>query len=161
MNRMSIAIGAAAVCVFAAVYFLAREPVEPAVAATPAPTATLPSNEPPPADPVTTDIAARAVVRPASPDPRLAALMVSPDNGLVELVPGPDGRVIKEIDKDPNSPGFSKPLREYTYAGDRIVGVSSYRYLGQQTEIVTARVSYKPDGTVDRVEQSSHFEPAR
>ncbi|MBC8026255.1 MAG: hypothetical protein H7Y89_09710, partial [Steroidobacteraceae bacterium] len=83
------------------------------------------------------------------------------DNGLLELVAGPDGRVIKEIDKDPNSPGFSKPLREYTYAGDKIVGVTSYRYLGKQTEIVIARVSYKPDGSVDRFEQSSNFEPAR
>ena len=52
-------------------------------------------------------------------DPRLAALMVSPENALVEFVPGDHGQVIKEIDKDPNSPGYRKPLREYTYAGDR------------------------------------------
>src|SRR5262245_1741121 len=49
-------------------------------------------------------------------DPRLRDLMVSADNGLIEFVKGPDGKVIKEIDKDPNSLGFKKPLREYTYA---------------------------------------------
>jgi len=156
-------VGVAAVAVFAGVYYFARDPAEPAGEVTRAPAATLPNGEPPRPPPVATaEPAPRAApVRPVPPDPRLAALMVSPDNGLVELVPGLDGRVIKEIDKDPNSPGFSKPLREYTYAGDKIVGVTSYRYLGNQTEIVTARVSYKPDGSVDRVEQSSNFEPAR
>src|SRR5688572_29578453 len=53
-------------------------------------------------------------------DPRLAALMISSDNGLIEFVRSTDGKVIKEIDRDPNSLGYQKPLREYTYAGDKV-----------------------------------------
>jgi hypothetical protein len=161
MNRTWIAGGIAVIAVFAAVFFIARDPDAPVP--TPMPAASVPRGESPaPPSAATGELPPRAaLVRPVPPDPRLAALMVSPDNGLVELVPGADGRVIKEIDKDPNSPRFSKPLREYTWAGDKIVGVTTYRHHGTQTEIVTARVSYKSDGGVDRIEQSSNFEPAR
>ena len=166
MSRTWIAGGIAVIAVFAAVFYIAREPAAPATAAAPVTTAEPAPGEsgaesPAPSPAPGGQAPVAALVRPVPPDARLAALMVSPDNGLVELVPGPDGRVIKEIDKDPNSPGFSKPLREYTWAGDRIVGVRSYRHLGKQTEIVTARVSYRPDGSVDQIEQSSNFEPAR
>lgn len=162
MSRLWIVGGIAVIAVFAAVFYIASDPAAPETPAGPAASESrAESLAPPPAAAAGAPAPSGALVRPAPPDARLAALMVSPDNGLVELVPGPDGRVFKEIDKDPNSPGFSKPLREYTWAGDKIVGVRSYRYLGKQTEIVTARVSYKPDGSVDQVEQSSNFEPAR
>jgi hypothetical protein len=91
-------------------------------------------------------------------DPRLAALMVSPDNALIEFIPDDTGKVIKEIDNDPNSGGYRKPLREYMYAGDRVVGLVSYKYLGDQVQIVKAAVSYKPDGSVDQYQESTSYE---
>ena len=48
--------------------------------------------------------------------------MVSPDNSLIEFFTDPEGRVIKEIDNDPNSPSFGRSLREYAYAGDKVIG---------------------------------------
>ena len=85
--------------------------------------------------------------------------MVSPDNALIEFVPDDNGKVIKEIDNDPNSAGYRKPLREYTYAGERVVGLVSYKYLGDQVQIVKAAVSYKPDGSVDQYQESTSYEP--
>jgi hypothetical protein len=95
---------------------------------------------------------------PVPSDPRLAALMVSPDNGLIEFVVGADGKVIAEIDKDPSSPGFRKPLREYTWSGDKVIGLTSYRYLGDHVEIARTAVSYKPDGSVDRYSESTSLD---
>jgi hypothetical protein len=150
----------AVVAVFAGVYYVARDrdaDVEPPAAAAvkgdPAAAASPSAADPTPAAPV-------APVRPTVPsDPRLAALMVSPANDLVEFVPGPDGRVIKEIDKDPASAGFGKPLREYTYHGDKVTGLTVYRYLGGQTQIIRADVTYKPDGSVDQYREDTRYEP--
>jgi hypothetical protein len=91
-------------------------------------------------------------------DPRLAALAVSPDNGLIEFVAGSDGKVIKEIDKDPGSLGFKRPLREYTYSGDKVIGLTSYRYFGDHVEVTRTAVSYKPDGSVDQYLESTSYE---
>jgi hypothetical protein len=97
----------------------------------------------------------------AAPDPRLAALEVSPDNGLIEFVRGSDGKVIAEIDKDPSSPGFQKPLREYLYSDGRVVGVTSYRYFPDHVEVSRTAVSYKPDGSVDEYSESTSFDGAK
>jgi hypothetical protein len=94
-------------------------------------------------------------------DPRLAALAVSPDNGLIEFVRAPDGKVIAELDKDPSSPSFKKPLREYLYRGDRVVGLTAFRYLPDHTEIDRTSVSYKPDGSVDRFEQATSIDAVK
>ncbi len=91
------------------------------------------------------------------PDPRLAALAVSPDNGLIEFIHGSDGKVISEIDKDPSSPGFRKPTREYTYSGDQVIALTSYRYLPDHVEISRTSVSYKPDGSIDRYAESTSY----
>lgn len=96
--------------------------------------------------------------RPATSDPRLAALMVSPDNSLIDFFADPEGRVIKEIDNDPNSPSFGRSLREYTYAGDKVIKLVVYRYLSGQVQVVTADVVYKPDGSIDRYEESTRYE---
>jgi hypothetical protein len=89
---------------------------------------------------------------------------VSRDNGLIEFVTA-NGKVIKEIDKDPNSPSFGKPLREYSYSADQVVGLTAYRYLGDQVQIVKTWVSYKPDGGVDEYRESTSYDygkkPAR
>lgn len=94
----------------------------------------------------------------APPDPRLAVLAISQDNGLIQFVRLPDGRVITEIDKDPASPSYGRTLREYLYAGDKVVGLTAYRYLGDHTEINKTMVAYKPDGSVDRFAQSTSIE---
>ena len=91
-------------------------------------------------------------------DPRLAALSVSPDNGLIEFIAGPDGKVIKEIDNDPGSPSFKKPLREYTYSGNQVIGLTAYRYAGDHIQISTTRVSYKPDGSIDQHREKTDFD---
>jgi len=93
----------------------------------------------------------------ASPatDPRLAVFRVSPDNGLIEFIPGPDGRVIKEIDKDPASPGFGKPLREYSYAADKVVALTAYHYDGKAVQVTRTHVSYHPDGSVDQFRETT------
>lgn len=70
---------------------------------------------------------------------------------------GENGKVIAEIDKDPASISFKKPLREYTYAGDRVIGLTTYRYLPDQVEIGRTRVSYKPDGSVDDLVQATTY----
>lgn len=88
-------------------------------------------------------------------DPRLAALEVSPENGLTEFVRGNDDRVIAEIDKDPNSLGFGKPMREYTYADGKVVGLTSYSYFPDRVEIRRTAVSYKADGSIDEFEETT------
>jgi hypothetical protein len=99
-----------------------------------------------------------AASRPVISDPRLAALMVSPDNSLIDFFADAEGRVIKEIDNDPNSPSFGRSLREYTYAGDKVIRLVVYRYLGGQVQVVTADVVYKPDGSIDRYEESTRYQ---
>jgi hypothetical protein len=91
-------------------------------------------------------------------DARLAALAVSPDNGLIEFVRAPDGKVIAEIDNDPGSPGFRKPSREYLYSGNKVVGLTAYRYFADHVEINRTSVSYKPDGSVDDLAESTSIE---
>ena len=95
---------------------------------------------------------------PATADPRLAILAVSPDNGLIEFVKAPDGKVIQEIDKDPNSPSFRKPLREYSYSGDQVVALTAYKYLGGQVQIIRTMVSYKPDGSVGQIKETTTYD---
>lgn len=153
-----IVVGAIAVAVFAGVLYFAKDSEEPPAAAQPA-------DKNAPAEPVNAEATAPVPAsrsgtppRPVPADPRLAALMVSPDNGLIEFVPGDNGKVIREIDNDPNSAGYRKPLREYTYAGDRVVGLISYKYLGDQVQIIKALVSYKPDGSVDQYRESTSYE---
>jgi hypothetical protein len=102
--------------------------------------------------------AASAPKKAVPADPRLAALAVSPDNGLIEFVTGADGKVIKELDKDPTSPGFRKTLREYTYRGDQVVGVVSHKYLGDQVQTTRTTVAYKPDGSIDQYRESVSYD---
>jgi hypothetical protein len=151
--------GVAIVAVFAGVIYFSRESAEPVAAAKPAEEQRVPAETAAPESVAPLPMSrSEASARPVPTDPRLAALMVSPDNGLIEFVVGPNGNVIKEIDKDPTSPGFRKPLREYTYAGDRVVGLTSYKYLGGQVQIIKTVVSYKPDGSVDQYRESTNYD---
>jgi hypothetical protein len=168
--RNPVILGALFVGAFiAAVLYLKPDPASP-----PASTAATAGNEQARADPAKpakvsprsrTSNAMPSAARPAGsnqapPDPRLAALEVSPEDDLTEFVRGPDDRVIAEIDKDPNSLGFQKPRREYTYANRRVVGLTSYRYYPDYVEISRTVVSYKPDGSVDAISESTRHEPA-
>jgi hypothetical protein len=83
---------------------------------------------------------------------------VSPDNGLIKFVKGADGKVIAEIDQDPANPGYGKPSREYIYAGDKVVGLTAYRYMRDQVEITRMRVSYRRDGSVDAFDESTSYQ---
>jgi hypothetical protein len=152
MKQTWIAAAVAGIAVFAGVYYVSRPagepPAEPAGAKAPATAPAAPAAQ----------RTSRSVVDPAAKpvpsDPRLAALMVSPDNGLIEYVTGPEGKVIREVDKDPNSPGFGKTSREYTYAGDRVAAVTSYSHAGDRVRTTRTIVTYKPDGSIDQFLES-------
>jgi hypothetical protein len=160
MMKKEIIVGAVAVAaVFAGVLYYAKDAgEEPSANASPEEQTSVPEPKPVANEQPAPVARAGTPARPVTSDPRLAALMVSPPNALIEFVPDADGRVIKEIDKDPNSPGYKKPLREYMYAGERVVGLVSYKYLGDQVQIVRAAVSYKPDGSVDDYQESTSYE---
>ena len=158
MKKTRIAGAIAVAAVFAGVLYFARDPAPPsASAAKPAHTDAAPEAAGPAAAPAPVSRSAGAT-RPVVSDPRLAALMASPHNELVESFADAEGRVIKEIDNDPNSAGFRKPLREYTYAGDRVIRLVSYKYLGNQVQIIAADVVYKPDGSIDKYQESTRYE---
>lgn len=91
----------------------------------------------------------------APSDPPLAALAVSTDNGFIEFIRGSDGRVIQEIDQNPSSLGFKKPTREYTYSGDKVVGLTVYEYLGDHVQVTRTSVAYKLDGSIDQYREST------
>jgi len=95
---------------------------------------------------------------PAPYDPRLAALEVTPDNGWINYVTGSDGKVTMEIDMDPASPGYKKPTRKYTYAGDRVTELIAYRYFHDHVQITTTRVSYNPDGSIAEYAESTRYD---
>ncbi|MGC3980187.1 MAG: hypothetical protein QM808_02915 [Steroidobacteraceae bacterium] len=96
--------------------------------------------------------------KPALNDPRLVALAVSQDNGYIEFVTEPGGKVIKEIDKNPTSLGFKKPLREYLYSGNQVVGLTAYQYFGDHVQVIETKVSYKPDGNINQYAESTSYQ---
>lgn len=159
--KKPVVLGAVAVvAVFAAVFYVARQgengspapvAVQPAAAGV-ASTAPKKSVNGLPLD-------ARGGAAPSAPqDPRLATLAVSPDNGLINFVVGDNGKVIREIDDDPGSPSYKKPLREYTYHGDKVVALTQYKYLGGQVQVTRTAVSYKADGSVDQFHESTSYD---
>ena len=115
----------------------------------------------PPASPSPPATRGTAASRPKAADPRLAALMVSPQNALIEFFTDPEGRVFKEVDNDPASASFRKPLREYTYAGDKVIRLVKYQYSGDETQTITADVIYKPDGSIDQYKESTSYAYAK
>jgi hypothetical protein len=153
----------AAAAVFGGVwYFAARAPApESARPGASPPAASAPEK---PADSATTSVAPApgprdAKGRPVPTDPRLIALMVTPENALIDYVKGPDGRVIQELDNDPNSPRYRKPVREYLYSGANVAGLTTYRSVGGQVEVTRVLVSYKPDGSVDQYRETVAHQP--
>jgi hypothetical protein len=97
------------------------------------------------------------VSTPLPADARLAVFAVSPDNGLIDFIADANGRVIQEVDKNPNSIGFKKPLRDYLYAGEKVAGLTAYQYFADHTEVTETFVSYKPDGSVDQLRESTKY----
>jgi len=154
--RKSLVVGSVAVvAVFAGVVYFARDPApQTPVAGQPAEGQSSQGEGAAAAKPSASS--SGPLQRPEVSDPRLAALMVSPDNALIEFVAGSNGKVIKEIDNDPQSRGYRKPLREYTYAGDRVVILTAYQYLAERVQVRTIMVTYKPDGSVDQYRESTN-----
>jgi hypothetical protein len=163
MKKSLVLGGIAVAAVFAGVwYFAGREPGlttghPPSSAADPRGTAAATPAAPASGPSVPASAAASA----APSDPRLQALRVSPDNGLIEFVKDADGRVIREIDQDPNSAGFGKPTREYTYFGNQVVGLTSYTHLGNQIQVSRIMVAYRPDGGIEELRETTEYEPAQ
>jgi len=158
MNKTIAASVVAAAAVFGGVWYFAADhsaadaarvhaPEVPAVAAEAMPDVTSPAAPAPvtPTDPNG---------RPVPADPRLIALMASPQDALIEYVKDADGRVIQELDNDPGSARYQKPIREYMYAGGSVAGLTTYRSVGGQVEVSRVMVSYKPDGSIDEYRQS-------
>lgn len=102
-----------------------------------------------------------AASRPAAPDPRLAVLLGSSDATAVDFLLDADGRLVKEVDADPASAGYRRPLREYTYAGDKLISLVKYRYTDRETQIIRADVVYRPDGSVDQYHETTRYEYGR
>lgn len=146
-----------AVAVFGAVVYFAREPGGRDVPVASPEAAAAPAESPAREAPLSVVPADAAPNRPTSSDPRLTALIGAPGNAVVEYIAGPDGRVIQEIDNDPSSQGYRKPLRDYLYAGDKLAGVTTYHYLGTQVQVRRALVTYKPDGSVDELREMTDY----
>jgi hypothetical protein len=155
MRKTVVPSAIAAVTVFAAVWYFARESTDQ--------TTESPAAAERGANHVAENVQgagrdaepARSSSGPANADPRLEVFAVSPDNGLIEFVRAPDGKVIMEIDKDPSSPSYRKPLREYSYAGNHPMAVTDYRYVGGKVQVIRTLASYKPDGSVDQIKETT------
>jgi hypothetical protein len=161
VNRNSFIVGAivAAAALGLAVRFLRTPADSPAEVQTAAVPAAAQSPSPPPSPgtspaPLERSAPARP---PTATDPRLAALLGAPGDALVQYKTAPDGRVIQEVDLDPNSQGYLKPMREYQYAGDRLAVVTVYRYLGTQLQVTRATASYKADGSIDEYHETTDY----
>jgi hypothetical protein len=96
--------------------------------------------------------------RPATPDPRLAALISSSDGTPADFLLDADGHLIKEVGSDRHSPSYRRPLREYTYVGDKLIRLVKYIYTGKQTQIIQADLAYKPDGSIEQYRETTRHE---
>lgn len=160
MNQKKLVLGGiVALSLLGMLVWLLRAPADPppqnptGAAATQSPPQSPPATDPSPA-PVERSAPPR---QPAATDPRLAALLGAPGDALVEYKTAPDGRVIQEIDRDPNSQGYLKTMREYQYAGERLAVVTVYKYLGTQLQVTRATASYNPDGSVDEYNEITDY----
>ena len=58
-----------------------------------------------------------------------------------------DGRITKVAS------GYVAPA-----AGDKVIRLVSYKYLGNQVQIIQADVVYRPDGSIDKYQESTRYE---
>ncbi len=81
-------------------------------------------------------------------DRRLANLIVEKDNPMVEYVYDEGGFIIKEIDKEPSSISYKKPLKLYQYKNGKVVKIEKYEYFSTETHITTIDAAFNDDGSI-------------
>jgi len=158
MKRSLVAASLVVAAVLAGDFWLRSSPVSskassPVAPASKAVVAAAPSIPPAPAI-----LRGSVASRPAAPDPRLAMLIASSDGAPTDFLLDADGHLIKEVDSDRHSPTYRRPLREYTYAGDKLIRVVKYVYTGKQTLITQADLAYRPDGSIDQYRETTRRE---
>lgn len=84
-----------------------------------------------------------------------AKLALSEDNGKIEFVKNAQGEVIKELDQDPASISFQKPLREYGYLNGKVNSVIRYEYNSGKVTAHKLQVAYDSAGKVSDYRESS------
>ncbi len=84
-----------------------------------------------------------------------AKLALSEDNGKIEFVKDAQGVVIKELDQDPASISFQKPLREYGYLNGKVNSVTRYEYNSGKVTAHKLQVTYDSAGELSDYRESS------
>jgi hypothetical protein len=161
MNR-SIVMGlVAALAVSGGTLWFMRDSADGSKAAPPAGTSDQARQATPPVIARPVMLPGSAASRPVATDPRLASLIAAPEGALVDFLLDADGRLIKEMDSDPSSPGYRRPLREYSYSGDRVIRLVKYQYTGNETRIIRTDVVYRLDGSIDQYHETTSREQGR
>lgn len=85
----------------------------------------------------------------------VAKLALSEDNGKIEFVKNTQGVIIKELDQDPASISFQKPLREYGYLNGKVNSMTRYEYSSGKVTAYKLHVAYDSAGEVSDYRESS------
>ncbi len=93
-------------------------------------------------------------------DRRLANLIVEKDNPMVEYVYDESGLIIKEIDKEPSSISYKKPLKLYQYKNGKVVKVEKYEYFSTETHITTIDAAFNDDGSIQDYRETTNSSAA-
>lgn len=87
-----------------------------------------------------------------------AKLALSTDNGNVEFIKNTQGQVIRELDQDPTSPSFKKPLSDYGYQNGKVNSVTRYEYNAGLVTIYRLQVAYDAAGNIVDFRESARTE---
>jgi hypothetical protein len=157
MKRLLVAVSLVTAAVLAGAFWLRSSPVRSTVSSSAATSESAVAAAPliPPAPVI---MRGSAASRPATPDPRMAALISSSDGAPADFLLDADGHLIQEVGSDRRSPSYRRPLREYTYVGDKLIQLVKYSYTGNQTQIIQADLVYSPDGSIAQYRETTRHE---